>query len=427
MPKLTEKFITGFRPENGQKDRLAFDTEVKGLGLRATASGSRQFLVQWTDKATGKKVRTPLGAWGAITLDQARSAARIQLGRLASGFDPKAESDARKADAAAKHQAKLQAQQEAAYTLDRLIEDWTSLHLVNRREAYAREATRALRLAFKQHLAAPAKALDHHKVGEVLDALVAAGKATTAHHTKAYGRGCYAWAVQRRKLQANPFEGLPPIEGGNASRERVLTDSEVGAIWRAACALRSPHGAFMRFRLLTLARRTEVAGMSWGEVTPDLSIWAQPGRRTKNHQPHIVHLSGPAREVLREMLGVVAGEPIPALPTPDRLVFPVADNSPITAFSWVQKALKASMQAENDGAAQDWVGHDFRRTAVTLLAEAGTPVHIADRLLNHVGRTISGVALVYQKAQFQDERQKALDAWAAHVLRCAECLPETQA
>jgi hypothetical protein len=118
LPKLTERFIAGFKPEGTAKDRLAFDTEVKGLGIRATASGARTFLVQWTDAATARKVREPLGVWGGITLEQAREAARIRLGRVAAGFDPKAEREARKAEDTRQRATAAAAKLDAAYTLD---------------------------------------------------------------------------------------------------------------------------------------------------------------------------------------------------------------------------------------------------------------------------------------------------------------------
>ena len=41
MPNFTERFIQAFHPSEGQKDRLVFDTECMGLGLRATATGRR--------------------------------------------------------------------------------------------------------------------------------------------------------------------------------------------------------------------------------------------------------------------------------------------------------------------------------------------------------------------------------------------------
>jgi hypothetical protein len=43
---------------------MVFDTDCRGLGLRATANGSKVFIVQWTDAATGRKVREPLGDLG---------------------------------------------------------------------------------------------------------------------------------------------------------------------------------------------------------------------------------------------------------------------------------------------------------------------------------------------------------------------------
>ncbi len=66
-----------------------------------------------------------------------------------------------------------------------------------------------------------------------------------------------------------------------------------------------------------------------------------------------------------------------------------------------------------------WRLHDVRRTAVTWMAGAGFPPHVADRLLNHVEGAIRGVAAVYQRGEFLPERKAALEAWAAHVLACA--------
>ena len=63
--------------------------------------------------------------------------------------------------------------------------------------------------------------------------------------------------------------------------------------------------------------------------------------------------------------------------------------------------------------------HDCRRTAVTWMAGAGFPPHVADRLLNHVEGAIRGVAAVYQRGEFLHERRAALGAWAGHVLAYA--------
>ncbi|WP_237213991.1 tyrosine-type recombinase/integrase [Falsiroseomonas oryziterrae] len=433
MPKLTEKFAAGFAPEPGAKDRLAFDTETKGLGLRATASGNKVFLVQWTDPATKRKVREPLGAWGSISVEQARAAAKARLGRVAAGFDPKAEREARKAEEARRRAEAARAKAEAAFTLETLIADWERLHLAARRPRYAAEATRALRLAFKPHLDGAASALTHEAVVGVLDDLARQGKAATARLTLAYGRACYGWAVKRRRLAVNPFAGLPAMEGRTTARDRVLTDAELGEVWRASGKVPSPHGPMIRLALLTLARRDEVAGMTWGEVAPDLSTWTQPASRTKNGKPHVVHLSHAARTLLRDILGAEDGKKTPPLPAADRLVFGVGDNNAITAHSWAKRKLDAAIAAERKEAACDgeaapmapWVLHDFRRSGVTWLAGAGFAPHVCDRLLNHISGTISGVAAVYQRNEFLPERKAALDAWAEHVRQSAESSTES--
>jgi hypothetical protein len=90
MPKLTERFLATFSVKPGRKDRLAFDSGCPGLGVRATAKGTKVFIAQWTDPATKHKVREPLGVWGNLTVDQAREAAKVRLGQVAKGINPRA-------------------------------------------------------------------------------------------------------------------------------------------------------------------------------------------------------------------------------------------------------------------------------------------------------------------------------------------------
>jgi hypothetical protein len=127
MPKLTDRFLAALKVEEGRKDRLVFDTACPGLGVRVTAKGTRSFIAQWTDPATRRKVREPLGIWGSITIEQARDAARARLGAVAKGIDPKAERHRRRAEAERERT-------EAALTFDALIDEWAMLHLAQRRE-----------------------------------------------------------------------------------------------------------------------------------------------------------------------------------------------------------------------------------------------------------------------------------------------------
>jgi integrase len=408
MPKLTDTFLMTFRPAAGAKDRLAFDTECRGLGVRATAGGNRVFIVQWTDASTGRKQREPLGVWGGITLDQARAGARARLGRVAQGIDPAAERTRAKAEDRKQRDLAAAAKEEARFTVGTLITDWAKLHLAGKRERYATEAERALRVAFASHLARPASALTHTAVTTVLDKLAGDGKAPIAGRTMAYGRACYSWAVKRRRLVVNPFAGLPVIQGANPSRDRVLTDAEVGAIWRASGGMGLPFGSLVRLLLLTAQRREEVAALRWSELSTDLLTWALPAARAKNGRAHVVHLAEPARVILASVPRIVGQD----------LVFSVTGTTAPSGFSKAKLALDAAIAKELGADVAGWRFHDFRRTAVTWLAGVGFPPHVADRLLNHVGGSIQGVAAIYQRSEFLAERRAALTAWSSHVLQC---------
>lgn len=401
MPmKLTEAAINALECPPGRRDAMVFDTEQKGLGVRLTRQGGKIFVLQWRDDVTREKRREVLGDFGKITVKQARKAAQARLGDVAKGIDPRA---VRKAQQAAAKAAKA----EAAFTLKSLLDDWAKLHLVQRRERYQAEAIRSLSIAFDDELKRPASALSRAKVLQVVDAYDKAGKHATARLVRAYGRACFAWAVKRGKLASNPFQGLP-AGVKSQPRERLLNDDEIGAIWNAACAMAEPYGPFIRLLMLSLMRREEVAAMKWSEISPDLTAWACPGSRMKKGAAHIVALSDAAQKALDETTRIEGQD----------LVFSTTGKTPISGFSKVKARLDKASKVTG------WVLHDFRRAGVSHLARLGHSAVLADALLAHKGQALSDVARVYQVHDFADERKAALQAWAAHVLRCAAGEPD---
>lgn len=134
-----------------------------------------------------------------------------------------------------------------------------------------------------------------------------------------------------------------------------------------------------------------------------------PASRAKNARAHVVHLSEPAREVL-ETAPRFARCP---------LAFTTNQRTSVAGFSKYKAALDRQLAKQGTPFAP-WTLHDFRRSGATWLAGAGFPPHVCDKLLKHMGGTISGVAAVDQRAEFLPERARALDAWAAAILAAAE-------
>ena len=71
----------------------------------------------------------------------------------------------------------------------------------------------------------------------------------------------------------------------------------------------------------------------------------------------------------------------------------------------------------------DWVVHDLRRTAKTLMARAEVRPDISERVLGH---TIKGVEGVYDQHSYDDEKADALNRLAAEVERIINPPPKAK-
>jgi integrase len=358
------------------------------------------------------------------------------MGDVAKGRNPAAD----RKEAAAAERAKRARDR---LTLRTLIDDWHRLHLAERRPKYAKEAARALHCAFADALEDAAEDLDRAVVVRSLDALsrrrsrrTGAGEkpkgAAMTGRTAAYGRAAFGWAVRRGAVKTNPFADLP-VPKGIAKRERVLGDEEIGEIWRAADDAGQPYGPIVRLLILTGQRRGEVAGMTWGEISEDLSTWTMPGDRTKNGVPHLVPLSGRARALLRGLLPEDATEAKRSLAERRAgrlLVLPGLVGTPFAGWSKAKAALDrvvADARAEVAAAAGTsltplvpWSIHDLRRTVATGLQRLGVRLEVTEAVLNHISGSRGGIAGVYQRHDWAGEKRAALHAWAAHVLAIVE-------
>ena len=84
MPKLTKRIVDGLEPS--PKERIVFDEELKGFGLRITPTGRKTFIVQY--RAGGRCRRVKIAQMGSVTPDQTRKQAKSILGAVARGENP---------------------------------------------------------------------------------------------------------------------------------------------------------------------------------------------------------------------------------------------------------------------------------------------------------------------------------------------------
>jgi integrase len=97
------------------------------------------------------------------------------------------------------------------------------------------------------------------------------------------------------------------------------------------------------------------------------------------------------------------------------LIFTTNGRTAVSGFSRAKERLDALMTKSIGQEVDPWILHDLRRTATTGMAGLHVPPHVVDRILNHTSGTIRGVARVYNRFEYQDERRAALEAWGRKV------------
>jgi integrase len=242
--------------------------------------------------------------------------------------------------------------------------------------AAAKDKAKAARLAAKD---AAQKAFD--------EAGPSANRTMTALH-KFFG-----WAVEQDFIVVNPVTGLKPIVK-ETPRDRVLSDDEIRAIWKACDAIGSAMSDATKMLFLTGRRLREVTAMRWEEV--DGSEWRLPAARTKNQRDAITPLSPTALAIIKER--------------------PKFDGSAFVFTSYGKSEVKgySKFKAEADRRIQipAWKLHDIRRTVATNLQRLGVRLEVTESVLGHVSGSRAGVVGIYQRYDWAEEKRVALSRWA---------------
>lgn len=377
-------------PASGQVDW--FDELLPGFGVRLSYNGTKSWFAMV--RVSGKLIRSTLGRHPALSLAAARDKARNVKLQAEAGIDPRR----------VKHAAQIEEAVRYANTFEVVAKEFLQNYATpNLRPSTVREYVRALQGNDTAFLTSrPISEITKRDILSIVDRMSARGSTGAAGRTLAYLSKFFSWCVDRELLQSSPTDRIRSPQP-TKSRDRVLSPNEIALVWRAFSNEGGLFGPLFKLLALTGQRRGEVAGMLWDELD-DLSaadpIWRIPGTRTKNHQPHVVPLSPTALELLR------------ALPNTGHFIFSTNARTPVSGFGKAKARIDAAL-TQHDVSLPAWTLHDLRRTMVTVMnEELRIQPHVVEAVVNHVsGSAKRGVAGVYNRALYLDERRQALNAW----------------
>jgi integrase len=392
--------------------------DLSGFGLKVTPAGNKVYLLQYRMGGRGAKTqRFTIGTHGSPwTPAGARDEAERLLTLVRQGVNP--------ADEKAERQ-RIASDLAFSEYATRFLKEYAETHW---KASYA-NAEGILRLhvtpSFKDK---PLPLIRKADIAALFDRLPS-GKVALRRNVFAVIRRLFRWAKGRGDIEINPLDDFE-VPSPPAARDRVLPDDELRLVWLAAGNLGHPFGPLYRILVATGQRREEVSGLDWRELNRAAAEWTLPAARAKNGVASIAPLSPLA---IAEIDGVAGGEKWPKR----GLVLSTTGKTPVSGYSKGKARLDTAVlklaRAEAEQTGDDpehvevapWRVHDLRRTFATGMQRLGVRFEVTEAVLNHVSGSKAGVAGVYQRHDWRDEKRDALNAWAAHVERIVSGVEET--
>ena len=291
--RITDNLVKELEsPENG--NRITYDTEIKGFGIRVTAAGSKAFVFNY--RFDGNEKRATIGAYGRDEWSVA--AARKQAGEwsrgLVKGIDPLAERERARTAAKTERDAAT-----VSDLCDRYIED----HLPRKRPSSQRDDKAIIEKFVRPRLG---KAKIEIVQYTDIDKLHRDLKATPyrANRVLALLSKMFNLAIRWRMRPDNPCKGVERFP--EMKRSRYLSMKEIEALTRALADYKDQRAAnVVRLCLLTGCRRGEAFGATWAQFDLEGGVWTKPGATTKQKTEHRVPLSKGAVALLNSILASV--------------------------------------------------------------------------------------------------------------------------
>lgn len=380
--KLTKKFVDGLQPSD--KDESYFDTELKGFHVKVTPTGKKVFRVKGI--LQGKQKAVTLGTYPALTVDQARDRARMELGKLAQGVDPTEVKAKAKIESITLHKAFEEFKATRPLTPKTLRDYERSMRLLNWGETGWYKITGDM--VIRKH-----------------QALTEENGPATANLAMRFLRSLLTFCIGRYRdindkplVSENPVKRISEIKGWNVIKRRTncLKPHELKLWWEALDKWNGEQTTrdYIHFVLLTGLRREEAAAkLKWENI--DFIGKTFTILDPKNH----LDLTLPLSDYLLAMLERRRASRI------NEYVF----HSTRSKSGHLEEPRKGYEGAERITGLHITI-HDLRRTFLTIAESLDIPAYALKALVNHKsGNDVTAGYIQVTADRLRDPMQRITD------------------
>jgi integrase len=347
-------------PVPAKGNKVYYDIEVAGFGIRITAAAARSFILNYYT-TSGRERRITVGDHREWTLTEARKEALRLRHLISKGGDPVADKKALR----------------EAPTVADLIDRFEAEHLPRLRASTAAEYRLMISKYVGPHFGSSMKAgeVTFADVDRLHRRITAAGFLYRANRVASVLSKMFALAVRWGMRTDNPCKGVE--RNREAKRKRYLSGDELGRLVAALARHPDRQAAdIIRLLLLTGARRGEVLGMRWADVDLGTGVWSKMAESVKQKEDHITPISAPARQMLSE-IRARQQQASPHKPLGE-FVFPGANSTAHRVY--LERAWKGFCKAAKIEGLRI---HDIRHSFASTLVSSGHTLPLIGALLGH--------------------------------------------
>ncbi|EEX85438.1 MULTISPECIES: tyrosine-type recombinase/integrase [Brucella] len=386
---LTDTKLRNLKP----KDKLYKVNDRDGLYVAITPAGSISFRYNYSIHGRQETITFGRYGVGGITLAEARERLGEAKKMIAAGKSP------------AKEKARDKARVKDAETFGAWAEKWLRGYQMSETTRNMRRGTyeRDLKPKFGNRKLIE---ITHEDLRALTDAIVEQGRPSTAVVCREIMMLVFRWAIERGQKVENPADLVRPSTIAKFEpRDRALTPEEIGLMYQYMERIGTTPSirAAAKLLLLTMVRKSELTNATWSEINFIDALWTISKERMKRRNPHLVFLSRQVLEIFTALKTFAGGS---------EYVLPSRYDSdlPMSSATLNQVLTLTYRLAQKEGQSLGKFGpHDLRRTASTLLHEAGYNTDWIEKCLAHEQK---GVRAVYNKAEYRDQRRAMLQDWA---------------